>query len=118
MSLPPARSSTASGFYEWLVQRVSALYLAGFALYLAYLWWARPPADFAAWRAGFAAGPVRLAWALFFLSLLVHAWTGMRSVFLDYIHPFWLRLAASIATAFGLIALGAWGAHILVGMTP
>ncbi|MEW6332310.1 MAG: succinate dehydrogenase, hydrophobic membrane anchor protein, partial [Pseudomonadota bacterium] len=57
---------------------------------------------------------VRLAWGLFILSLLIHAWIGMRSIYLDYLHPLWLRSGVSLLTALGLLALGLWAARILL----
>ena len=61
-----------------------------------------------------ALGYVRLAWAIFILSILVHAWVGMRSIYLDYLHPLWLRFSVTLFTAFGLLALGLWAAQILL----
>ena len=114
MNTPGPRSSTRSGFVEWLLQRLSALYVAGFAVYVAIVFLLSPPAGYEAWRAWFSAGPVRLAWALFVLLLLIHSWIGMRSVFIDYLHPLWLRLSALLATGIGLLALGIWAAEILL----
>ena len=111
-------SSARSGLLEWLVQRVSAIYLAGFGLYLAiHFAWAAP-GDFVAWRAWFGHGTVRLAWALFFTGLLLHAWTGMRSVYLDYLHPLWLRFGVTLLTAVLLLAAGLWAAQILLRVAP
>jgi succinate dehydrogenase / fumarate reductase membrane anchor subunit len=55
-----------------------------------------------------------MAWAIFILSILVHAWIGMRSIYLDYLHPLWLRFSVSLFTALGLLALGLWTARILL----
>jgi succinate dehydrogenase / fumarate reductase membrane anchor subunit len=100
---------------EWLLQRVSSLYMAGFVVYIVVYFSIVPIHDFVAWKAWFASGFVRMAWALFFLSLLVHAWIGLRSIYMDYLHPLWLRLSISLLTAFGLVALGLWSAQILLG---
>jgi len=72
--------SAHSGFTEWLLQRATALYLAGFLLYVLVRLAIDPPADYSAWRAWFAYGPVRIAWALAFASLLIHAWTGSQEL--------------------------------------
>ena len=106
--------SAHSGLGEWLLQRLSALYLAGFALWLMARLALVAPADYLAWKAWMAAGGVRLAFALFFLSVLVHAWTGMRSVFLDYLKPLWVRFVAQLLLAFGLLVLAFWAAQILL----
>lgn len=108
------QGSAHRGLGEWLIQRLSALYLAGFLLWLALYLGFSPFPDYAAWKAWFAGGAVRLAFALFFLSVLVHAWVGMRSVFLDYLQLLWLRFAAQLLTALGLLALAFWAAQILL----
>jgi succinate dehydrogenase / fumarate reductase membrane anchor subunit len=46
--------------------------------------------------------------------MLVHAWIGMRSVFLDYLKPLWLRILMHLLTAVFLTALALWSAHILL----
>ena len=106
--------SAHSGLGEWLLQRLSALYLAGFILWLMLQLVLAAPADFAAWKAWMASGGVRIAFALSFLSVLVHAWVGMRSVFLDYLKPLWVRFVAQLLLGFGLLALAFWAAQILL----
>jgi len=106
--------SAHHGTGEWLLQRLTALYIAGFALYMVLRLTLAPLPDFDAWRAWFGAGAVRIAFGLFVLSLLLHAWSGMRNVYMDYVRPLWLRFLVSFATALGLIALGLWAARLLL----
>lgn len=106
--------SAHSGLGEWLLQRLSALYLAGFLLWFLACLLLAAPADFSAWKAWFAGGGVRLAFAGFFLSLLLHAWVGMRSVFLDYLKPLGVRFAAQVFTAAALLAMAFWAVQILL----
>lgn len=110
--------SAHAGLGEWLVQRATSVYLAGFLIYLVLRFVLDPLPDHAAWRAWFAQGPVRVAWGLFFLSLLLHAWAGMRSVYMDYLHSAGLRVAVTFLTGFGLLALALWAAAILISSTP
>lgn len=111
---PRHGGSARLGLGEWLVQRLSALYLGGFTLWLALRLGFAPLTEYAAWKAWFAHGGVRLAFALAFLSVLAHAWVGMRSVFLDYLKPLWLRALAQLLLVFGLLVLGFWAAQILL----
>lgn len=111
---PRGSGSAHRGLGEWLAQRLSALYLAGFALWLVARLAMAAPADYVAWKAWMAAGGVRLAFALFFLSVLVHAWVGLRSVFLDYLKPLWVRFVAQLLLALGLLVLAFWAAQILL----
>ena len=106
--------SAHRGLNEWLLQRLSALYLAGFMIWLVLQLTIAAPTNYVAWKAWMATGGVRLAFALFFLSVLVHAWVGMRSVFLDYLKPVWLRSVAQLLLIFGLLVLAFWAAQILL----
>jgi succinate dehydrogenase / fumarate reductase membrane anchor subunit len=106
--------SAQSGLAEWIVQRASALYLAGFVVWLGLRFSLMPVADYSAWKSWFAQGGVRLAFALAFLNVSLHAWVGVRSVLLDYLKPFALRLAAQAAIALLLVVQLYWAAQILL----
>lgn len=108
------QGSAHRGLGEWLLQRLSALYLAGFLFWLFVRLSLSPVSGYVAWKTWFAGGAVRLAFALFFLSVLVHAWVGMRSVFLDYFRPLWLRFTVQLVTALSLLALAFWAAQMLL----
>lgn len=109
-----ATGSAHAGMMEWLWQRVTSIYMAGFVVYVIVYLSLSPLPDQTAWKAWFAIGYVRMAWTIFILSILVHAWIGMRSIYLDYLHPLWLRFSISLFTALGLLALGLWAARILL----
>src|SRR3989344_5851345 len=114
----PSAGSAHTGMMEWLWQRVTSIYVAGFVVYVIVYLSLSPIRDHAAWTAWFAIGYVRMAWAIFILSILVHAWIGMRSIYLDYLHPLWLRFSFSLLTALGLLALALWAAQILITAAP
>lgn len=101
------------GLKAWLVQRVSAVYLAGFLVYfLLYLLLAGPH-SYAEWSAWMGSGAMSLATALFFVALLAHAWVGIRDVLLDYIKPFALRLSLLVLLALALLLMGLWVIKVL-----
>jgi succinate dehydrogenase / fumarate reductase, membrane anchor subunit len=104
-----------SGLRAWLVQRLSAVYLMGFSVYLLVHFICCPPVDHAAWLAWLNTPLVSMAWALFFVALLIHAWVGIRDVILDYVHPLLLRLSALGAVGMALIGTGFWLLRILFG---
>lgn len=97
-----------SGTIEWLLQRLSAIYLGLFTIYLLFKLGNGVFADYASWRSWFERGAVRWAWILFYISLLFHAWIGMRSVFLDYIKWFRLRLLLTFGTALVMVLCALW----------
>lgn len=111
-------SSSHSGLGEWLIQRISALYLLGFLLWLTLMLRGANLQDFNQWQAWFSGLYVRIAFALFFLSALSHAWVGMRSVFMDYLKPFWLKLTMNVFLFLGVMALGFWAMKLVFGVGP
>lgn len=98
----------------WLLQRLSALYMAVFTVTFIAVLLLSPPLTFEQWQAWMRSTPMALATTLFFLALLVHAWVGMRDVFIDYIKPFTLRLALLNFLALGLIVMALWVVRVLL----
>jgi len=107
-------SRKASGFRAWLVQRVSAIYLAIYFSYLFFYFSLYPPAAYAQWRSWLADPLVGITMALFFLALLMHAWIGVRDVVIDYVHSLAIRLTVLIAIALLLTGCGFWVLRTLV----
>jgi succinate dehydrogenase / fumarate reductase membrane anchor subunit len=103
-----------SGLKSWLLQRVSAVYLAGFLVYFLFAMMASPPRSYADWHGWMSSSAMSLATALFFVALLAHAWVGIRDVMLDYIKPFSLRLALLVLLAVGLVVMALWAIRILL----
>ena len=101
------------GLRGWLIQRLSAvvmvLYTALFVLVAA----AARPVDHAAWKALFGHGWMRFATLLFFASLFLHAWVGMRDILMDYVKPTGLRLALQLAVILVLVGCAGWAVEIL-----
>lgn len=115
MSRARPLGSAHRGMASFLVQRITSLYLGGFTVYLVVrLLLDNPARDYGAWTGYFSAGSVRLAWGLFLASLLAHAWVGLRSIYMDYLKPTWLRFGVSTATAFALAWLALWCAELLI----
>lgn len=106
----------AQGLRAWVVQRISAVYLAVFILFATGWTIAHAPIGFAQWQAWFSSPPVAIATALFFASLLVHAWVGMRDVVIDYVHPTAARFIVLSLIALALYAMAVWVILILVSV--
>jgi succinate dehydrogenase / fumarate reductase membrane anchor subunit len=51
---------------------------------------------------------------LFVVSVLMHAWIGVRDVLIDYIHPIAIRATALGLVALSLVAMGLWAAQALI----
>ena len=106
-------SRRIDGLRAWIWQRISAVYLLGFILYLFFYFLSSSPVSFEQWS-GWVAGPVvSIALALFFMMLLVHAWVGIRDVVIDYIHPLFIGALVLTLAGLSLISCGIWLARIL-----
>lgn len=109
-------SHQISGLRAWMLQRLSALYLAGYALWATIFFLLNPIPDHAAWRALWAQPAMAIGATLLFMALLVHAWVGIRDVILDYVRPPLLRLALLALLWVWLLLLAVWLVRILIGV--
>jgi succinate dehydrogenase / fumarate reductase membrane anchor subunit len=109
-------SRTASGLKAWLVQRVTAVYLALFLTYLVLHLVVHPPGDYAAWAAWVERPGVSLGLLLFVPLLLAHAWVGTRDVLMDYVKPLGARIGAMVFIALVFLASGLWALQALFSL--
>lgn len=113
------KSATGShtGTGTWLVQRATAVLLAlalpGLSLYFL----AVRPFDFVSWQALFAPALLRVLILLCGVALALHAWVGMRDIFMDYVHSTGARLALYLTVIAILAGSVAWLAVIMFGAT-
>ncbi|MCX7150968.1 MAG: succinate dehydrogenase, hydrophobic membrane anchor protein [Proteobacteria bacterium] len=101
------------GLKDWLVQRMTAVVMAVYTLVFVTMLLFLPKLDFAVWKSIFSQGWIRLATFIFVLSVLMHAWIGMRDIWMDYIKPTGLRLLLQVLTILWLVACGGWAMQIL-----
>lgn len=104
------------GTRDWLMQRVSALLMVCYVLFLLGLAVFHPHLDYETWQALFANEAFKLLTFLFLISLFLHAWVGMRDIYMDYLKPTGLRLAFEVLTIAALVAYTGWAIHILWGV--
>ena len=104
---------TVTGLRAWLVQRVSAVYMLLFMVFVLVHFVVDPPHSYPAWHGWMTSSGVSIATAVFFVALLAHAWVGVRDVILDYIHLVAFRVCALTLLGFGLMAMGLWVMRIL-----
>lgn len=101
------------GVRDWLMQRVTAVVMAAYLLFMAGFLLTHHPLQYADWHALFQSQLVRLASLLFLLGLFLHAWVGMRDILMDYVKPTGIRLAAEVAVILALVTYAAWSVQIL-----
>jgi succinate dehydrogenase / fumarate reductase membrane anchor subunit len=101
------------GLMGWLLQRVTAVVMAGYTLLMLVAIAGAQPLDYIKWRALFATPWVKVATLLFVVSVLLHAWVGVRNIFMDYVKPAGLRFALYVLVILALVAYAGWAARIL-----
>lgn len=106
-------SRQAHGLRAWLLQRITALYMLLFLAYLLQYFFTYPVQDFAAWQGWIADPLVNLTTGLFILSILIHAWVGIRDVIMDYVQHTGLRIALFMVVALTLTGCGLWSLRVL-----
>ena len=104
----------ASGLRAWLLQRVSAAYLALYLLAVGGWWLISPPHSFELWQERVAEPWFAAGLLLFFAALLVHSWVGARDILMDYVRPLGLRLGLLVGVGLALAALGLWAARVVL----
>ena len=102
-----------NGFMPWLMQRITAIYMALYMPVALFIIISGMPWHFIEWQTLFANVWVALATLLFFLALLFHAWVGLRDVIIDYINWMDLRLVALSLVALFLLVNALWVVKIL-----
>jgi succinate dehydrogenase / fumarate reductase membrane anchor subunit len=100
------------GLRDWLAQRITAVVMLAYTLVFPLVL-GRGPMNYASWKALFAPGWMRVATFLFVVSALIHAWIGMRNIWMDYVKHTGLRLALQIATILWLAGCAGWAVQIL-----
>ncbi len=101
-------SRQASGLKAWVLQRITAIYLGLYLIYLLIHAATGGPSDYEAWRGWVAQPTVSIGLLLFVVALLLHAWVGIRDVLIDYVHPLGIRVLLLSLFATGFIASGLW----------
>jgi succinate dehydrogenase / fumarate reductase membrane anchor subunit len=101
------------GVRDWLGQRVTAIALVLYTLYLLFAVLTVPELGYGTWYGIFLNPFMRVATLLAMLALMYHTWIGMRNVLMDYVHPTWMRLSLETLTVVLLIGYACWAVIIL-----
>jgi succinate dehydrogenase / fumarate reductase membrane anchor subunit len=102
------------GLRDWLAQRVTAVVMALYTVILLGCFFAGKNFSYEGWAGLFARQWFKIATFVTVLSLLYHAWVGMREILMDYVaFSAALRLALQSATILWLIGCAGYAAQIL-----
>ena len=102
------------GLRTWLLQRVSAVYLALFLLYVIFHSLRHGAHSYVQWQAWLTSPLMYVATAGFIIALMAHAWVGMRDVILDYVKPVGMRLVVLSLIGLLLAGSGLWALRSLM----
>ena len=112
-----------SGLYDWMAQRVSAVALAAYFLFLLGYLIANPGLSFADWHGLFSQYWMRIFSLLALVALGVHAWVGMWTIATDYLTPMAfgksataIRFLFQAVCGVAMFAYFVWGVQILWGI--
>jgi succinate dehydrogenase / fumarate reductase membrane anchor subunit len=103
------------GWRGWLMQRVTAVVMLVYTLFLLAVLAGLNRIDYEHWKALWSLPVMRYATVLFVVSLLLHAWVGVRNILMDYIKDTGLRLVLYVLVILTLFAYGVWSVQILWG---
>lgn len=112
-----------SGLADWFLQRLSALVLGAYTLFLLGYLLFQGDLQFQQWQALFACTGMRIFTLAALLSLLAHAWIGMWTIATDYLNEralgraaVWVRLLFQLGCGVALFAYVVWGVQTLWGL--
>ena len=118
-----ATSFSRSGVSDWIVQRVSAVILAVYTVFMVFYLVSHPGIDFEQWNALFEQTWMRVFSLIALLATCAHAWIGMWTIGTDYIREHYVGNAAAgvrfvyqVASILILVTYLVWGVLILWGI--
>lgn len=102
------------GTRDWLAQRVTAIVMAIYTVILLVVFMTGDDFGYQGWAGMFAQQWFKIATFVTILSLIYHAWVGMRNILMDYCtHSVGLRLVLQVATLLWLVGCAGWAAQII-----
>ena len=101
------------GLRDWLGQRVTAVLMALFTLVLLAQVLMPGEMDYERWAGIFSQQWMKVLSFVLILSLLYHAWVGMRDIWMDYVHNAGVRLGLHVFTLVWLLGCAGWATQVL-----
>ena len=104
------------GWRDWLIQRVTAVVMLVYTLFFLAVIVSVRDLSYDRWHTLWELSVMRFATIFFVLSALLHAWVGVRNIFMDYVKDTGLRLVLYVLVIIALVLYGVWAWQILWGM--
>lgn len=106
----------AQGMRAWLLQRLSAVYIALYTLFMIGWFTLSYPVDYSEWNMLIRHPVMLVASVIFYLCLFVHAWVGVRDILVDYIKHGSVRFVLLTALALFLTSMTVWLLLIVISL--
>ncbi len=105
-----------SGLYDWMIQRLTAVVLLAYTLFIVGFLLLTPDLDYNQWISLFENLAMRIFTLMLVLSFAAHSWIGLWSVTTDYIPMTWLRLSVQSGTGIMTFIYVAWAIQVIWGI--
>lgn len=109
-------SFQAQGMRAWLLQRLTAVYIAIYALSLMTWIIYNFPIQYDTWFGFFSRPIILITTIIFYISIFIHAWVGVRDILVDYVKASSVRFVLLAALAFFLIVMTTWLLIIVISL--
>ena len=106
----------AQGMRAWLLQRLTAVYIAIYALTLIAWIVTSYPVNYSTWFIVLSHPVTLIATVIFYLCVFIHAWVGVRDIMLDYIKPSSVRFVLLTGLALFLTVMTTWLLLIVISL--
>ena len=103
-----------NGLSDWILQRATAVILVVYTLILIANLVVVELHGFASWKGLFESLWMKALSIAASISLIYHAWVGIRELWMDYIKPVGIKIGLQIFSIFWLLGCGIWIVTILL----
>jgi len=109
-------SLTGNGLRDWFIQRVTAVAIGVYTIFLLGFFIKNPNLSFTQWQEFFSCKAMQIAGTLVVVSIITHAWIGLWTVCTDYIKCVWIRTSVILFLLLAEAILLVWGLKIVWGI--
>jgi succinate dehydrogenase / fumarate reductase membrane anchor subunit len=101
------------GLRDWMAQRVTAALMAIFTVVVLVQLLLPGEMGYDKWAAIFSAQWMKVLTFTVIVALLMHAWVGVRDIWMDYVKPLAVRLVLHVFTLVWLVGCAGWAIQVL-----
>lgn len=103
------------GLRDWALQRITATLMLIYTVFLLVAIICLP-STYNEWQAFFTHTWVRLVTQIAVIALVLHAWVGVRDIWMDYVKPLGLRLFMHVITILWLLGCLIYSIKVIWGV--